>query len=210
MLCQRLAMLDVVSDPLNMAVGRELDRSMGDDQRIIEWLRADEQRVEALKLAAALDLNDWCIAAGFVRNLVWDKLHDRRETTPLNDIDLIHFDLASSSKARDSALEQALHSQSALPWSVKNQARMHIRNGDPQYASTEEAMRYWVEVETAIGARLNSRGDIELVAPFGVGALFAYTITMNPHRLKPADFAGRLHTKRWLEHWPKLRVDGGH
>lgn len=70
----------------------------------------------------------------------------------------------------------------AFPWSVKNQARMHLRSGRQPYTSTDDTISYWVEVEveTAMGARLNASGDIELVAPLGLGALFTRTITLNP------------------------------
>ena len=52
------------------------------------WLTNDPARMAALTIAAAQELPDWCLAAGFVRNLVWDKLHDFSSSTPLNDIDV--------------------------------------------------------------------------------------------------------------------------
>ncbi|WP_433925118.1 nucleotidyltransferase family protein [Vreelandella sp. 21] len=70
-----------------------------------------------------------------------------------------------------------------------------------------EAMSYWVEVETALGAALNSSGDVILVSPFGFDSLFNYTVTMNSKRPKPQGFNERLTTKRWLEIWPRLVVN---
>ncbi|MEM1403885.1 MAG: nucleotidyltransferase family protein [Pseudomonadota bacterium] len=162
--------------------------------------------MDALRLAASLNLNDWCLAAGFVRNLVWDKVHSYTVSTPLNDIDLIYFDPVRDSSDSDKAIESELRAISNLPWSVKNQARMHVRNDDAPYLSTEHAMKHWVELETAIGARISSSGDLELVAPFGVASLFDSTVTINPGRRKPADFTHRIKSKHWLELWPSLEV----
>lgn len=163
--------------------------------------------MDALKLASSLDLNDWCLAAGFVRNLVWDKLHGYDEPTPLNDIDFIYFDPEKLNG--DRGYEDHLKSITNLPWSVKNQARMHIRNGDDPYKSTTDAMSYWVEVETAIGANISGDGVVSILAPFGVKALFSNTITINQKRIKRGAFEQRLHDKKWLEIWPKLEICEG-
>lgn len=178
------------------------------EQRLREWIAADPLRMRALRIARELALPDWCIAAGFVRNLAWDKLHRFNTPTPLTDIDLLYFDPARSSREHDRALEARLAAiDRDLPWSVRNQARMHLRNEDAPYRSTLDAMTYWVELETAIGVRLDERGQIELVAPFGLDSLFAKKITPNRKRYKPAAFSERLAKKNWLWIWPELRVD---
>ncbi|SBS26237.1 hypothetical protein MSP8887_00362 [Marinomonas spartinae] len=179
---------------------------MKHEQQVISWLEQDEMRMDALRIAQQVGLNDWCIGAGFVRNLIWDKLHGYAHTTSLNDLDLIYFDPVNISVEADERIEKELTSHSVLPWSVKNQARMHCRNNDAPYRSTCHAMSYWVELETAIGARLSSLGQVELVAPFGVDVLFRKNITMNPDRLKPIDFDQRINSKRWLQLWPDLTV----
>lgn len=163
--------------------------------------------MRALFAAANLDLPDWCLAAGFVRNLVWDKIHGFSPATVLNDIDLIYFDPEDTSESKDRKLEQQLAGVLDVPWSVKNQARMHKRNCDRPYTSSSDAMSYWVEVETAVGAALDSSGDILLVSPFGLDALFNFTVTINAKRPKPQDFEDRVTSKRWLEIWPRLVVN---
>lgn len=176
------------------------------EHTIKEWIRSDQIRMSALRLASTLNLNDWCIAAGFVRNLVWDKLHDKETPTPLRDLDLVYFDSSSSGSASDRILERRLKNLSNQPWSVKNQARMHARNDDVPYTSTVDAMSYWVEIETAVGATLSDSMEIEIIAPFGIENLFSNTVTMNPKRRKPAEFCKRIKTKNWLSQWPKLTV----
>ncbi|MDR5887340.1 nucleotidyltransferase family protein [Vreelandella janggokensis] len=181
---------------------------MEHDALIKEWLTNDSARMEALKIAAGQRLPGWCLAAGFVRNLVWDKLHGFETKTALNDIDLIYFNPEDISDSRDHRIEQNLREVSTFPWSVKNQARMHETNMDCLYTSTADAMSYWVEVETAVGAALDDGEDVILVAPFGIKPLFDYTITLNPKRPKPTDFSARIFGKRWLQAWPRLVVKG--
>lgn len=190
-------------EPLRFTLGIEMDNSA----KIKKWISEDSMRMQALFIACSLGLSDWCLAAGFVRNLAWDKVHGYSGATALNDIDLIYFDPDNTSEEADKDLERRLKAISDFPWSVKNQVRMHERNSDSPYASAKDAMSYWVEVETAVGATLNESDDIEIVAPFGIDVLFEYTITPNPKRPKPEVFAQRLQEKKWLEIWPNLVVN---
>ena len=180
--------------------------TMNHECQIKQWLAGDEGRMQALRLAQQCGLPDWCLAAGFVRNLVWDRLHGSVPATPFNDIDLIYYDFDHAEEAEDIRYEADLRATSNLPWSVKNQARMHLGNGDKPYKNTSDAMSYWVEVETAIGVRLENSGELNIIAPFGVDALFNYTITLNPKRPKQEDFDRRISEKGWLIRWPKLVI----
>jgi len=179
---------------------------MNQQQQIIEWLQQDEVRMQALRCARRLGLKQWCLAAGFVRNLVWDQLHGHAVRTPLNDVDLVHFDASCCDAQRDKMLEARLAQWQPLPWSVKNQCRMHVHRQAAPYLSTEDAISYWTEVETAIGARLTADDHIELVAPLGVEALFTHTITFNPRHGDLQIFKQRVNDKQWLSLWPALRV----
>ena len=51
-------------------------------------LRQDKPRMQQLQAVQTLQLPDCFVAAGFVRNMVWDALHDY-PPTPLNDVDVI-------------------------------------------------------------------------------------------------------------------------
>ncbi|WP_233252343.1 nucleotidyltransferase family protein [Saccharospirillum sp. MSK14-1] len=175
-------------------------------QTLIAWLRADRYRMALLQTAAQTKRPDWCLAAGFVRNLVWDRLHGYQTPTPLTDVDLIYFDRRETREPVDRALEARLNAMQAAPWSVKNQARMHQRNGDAPYQSTADAMSYWVEVETAVGVRLNDSGEIEFLAPFGLKSLMDGCLSLNQKRPKPEAFAQRQTAKSWLNQWPLLKV----
>lgn len=175
-------------------------------QTIIGWIEQDPMRMLALRTAQSLALNDWCLAAGFVRNLVWDRLHGLTEATPLNDIDVIYFDPQDVTITTEKNLEQRLCAVASLPWSVKNQARMHVLHNHSSYSSSSEAMSYWVETETVIGATLTPDGKVELVAPLGTAELFAFSITANPRHGSPEVMLERAESKGWLTRWPRLQL----
>jgi hypothetical protein len=187
-----------------------------DAEQIGEWIRADVWRMEALRQARSLRLPDWWLAAGFVRNLVWDRLHGYSPSTPLNDIDLVYFnpdyfdpdyfDSVHACMRADREHERHLERASALPWSVKNQARMHERHGHRPYESIEEALSVWVERETAVGVTLGDDDRLRLIAPFGVGSLLAGRVTHNPRHGDPEVFRRRVAAKGWLRRWPKLDI----
>ncbi len=110
--------------------------------KIVELIKQDPIRVEALKVVSQLALPQCYIAAGFVRNLVWDSLHNFDVHTPLNDVDVIYFDPDESNP--DSYLLYEAQLKSCMPqlnWQVRNQAQMHIRNGDSPYTSSLDAMK---------------------------------------------------------------------
>ncbi len=164
--------------------------------------------MDVIAAARMLDLPDWAIGAGFVRNFVWDHLHDRAEQTPLNDIDVLYFDPADVSRATEDAAEQALlRIMPGQPWSVRNQARMHVGNGDPPYRCTSDAMSNWLETATAIGVRQSAEGQLHLLAPHGTADLFALRLAPTAAGLvKRQMFLSRIRSKGWLDTWPRLEL----
>jgi hypothetical protein len=60
--------------------------------KIIQLIKRDKLRLDALESVFLLNLPQCYLAAGFVRNLVWDYLHNKDSSTPLNDFDVIYFD----------------------------------------------------------------------------------------------------------------------
>ncbi|ELS9246942.1 nucleotidyltransferase family protein [Vibrio cholerae] len=173
---------------------------------IVELIKRDPIRTEALNHVSLLNLPQCYIAAGFVRNLVWDSLHGFESTTALNDVDVIYFDLNESNSNAYLGYEEYLKGcMPELNWQVRNQAQMHERNGDEPYQSSVDAMSYWPEKETAVGVRQTGVNQYEVVSAFGFESLFGYCITHNPKRSR-AIFENRVNSKGWLVRWPSLRV----
>jgi hypothetical protein len=173
-------------------------------------IASDRARMRILCFVRDLGLPDCWVAAGFVRNCVWDSLH-QHSTSPLpQDIDVIWYDPGQSTTARDLFLETVLRGRdSTLAWSVKNQARMHERNADRPYRSATDAMRYWPETATAVGVRLGPQGVIEVAAPFGLDDLFELIVRPTERFVseKHPVYLDRIRSKNWQATWPRLTIE---
>lgn len=174
--------------------------------RIVELVKQDPTRVEALNCVSQLGLPQCYIAAGFVRNLVWDSLHGFEITTPLNDVDVIYFDLNEQDLNVHFSYESQLKQQMPqINWQVRNQAVMHSRNGDVPYTSSLDAMSYWPEKETAIAIRQIAPETYECISAFGYESLFDCCVTHNPKRSREV-FENRVNSKGWLARWSSLSM----
>lgn len=176
-------------------------------RKLLDIFVSDPVRWSLLQNVRSLDLPDCWIGAGFIRNAVWDYLHDIPVNPPKTDIDVIWFDSLMTDIGEDKRLEAILrHQKPDYHWSVKNQARMHARNGDDPYRSSPDALRYWPETATAVAVRLTAEDSLEIAAPCGLADLFELRLAPTPHFLKNKmeTFKQRVADKRWLDFYPLL------
>jgi hypothetical protein len=180
-------------------------RTIADIEHLLEAhadLHALLSHVDSLGLP-----NGW-IGAGFIRNTVWDVLHGREiDVSRLSDVDVIFFDWSDTRKELENDLEHRLHElASDQNWSVKNQARMHLRNGDAPYRDTFNAVAHWAETATAVAAR-SIDGRIEVMAPHGVEDLLNLIVRPTPAFEHKMDvYRERVLGKDWPARWPKLTM----
>jgi uncharacterized protein len=167
----------------------------------------DPVGMKQLRAARTLALPDWCIAAGFVRNRVWDHLHDISPPREPPDIDVLYYDAADLSKEREVEYERRLDALLPGPlWQVRNQARMHVWKDVPQHRDTADSMTYWLETVTAVGVRLEADDSLTVIAPLGVDDLVNMHCRPTPFgRMRRHEYEGRIAAKRWRELWPKVR-----
>ncbi len=178
-----------------------------DKETILTLIRNDTWMMNILKAAQGLKLSDWMIGAGFVRNRVWDVLHGYSRPTPSGNIDLIYFDPSTLHPETDEAYEEKLRREiPETAWSIKNQARMHLKNNDPPYASSEDALAHWVETATCVAVTISDTNRLKLIAPFGINDLVDMVIRPNPKYSHLEDYRQRLKTKRWKTRWPKVKI----
>ena len=178
--------------------------------RLATLVAGDAWLMTVLKIARGLNLPDWAVGAGAVRNFVWDQLSAKPTRTKPADIDVLYFDPRDCDPARETAYEAALARQADLVWQVRNQARMHLRNGDPPYRDTEDALRYWLETPTCVAVRLEGDGHLTVIAPHGLDDLFALALRPTPQgRRRLAAYRARLASKDWTNQWPRLTIDHG-
>jgi RimJ/RimL family protein N-acetyltransferase len=176
---------------------------------ITSFVTAQPEMMKVLAAVEALGLPDCWVGAGFVRNPVWDALHGRPWSASYTDIDVVYFDPTDIDPKRDEVIEAELRVTNAdMPWSVKNQARMHVQNGDPPYADTADAMRHWPETCTAIAVR-SVGSTVELLALFGVDDLLNMIVRPTPAFANKLEiYRARLARKAWSLSWPMVREMG--
>jgi len=173
---------------------------------IADIIADDPVGMKQLRAARTLALPDWCIAAGFVRNRVWDHLHGISPPRPPADIDVLYYDASDLSKETEQAFEALLASLLPAPWQVRNQARMHIWKGLPQHTSTSDSMIYWLETVTAVGVRLEADDRLSVIAPLGTDDLLNLCCRPTEFgRERRSEYDERIAAKRWRELWPKVQ-----
>lgn len=173
---------------------------------ILKLIEGDPWMMGVLRQAAELNLPNWAVGAGFVRNKVWDALHCiERPGVDATDVDLVYYDAERQDRDADKELSAALAARTGINWEIRNTAYMGQRWNLPPYRSVEEAMSTWVETATAVGVRLEG-GRLTLVAPLGIDDLVNLVLRPCPaYADRPEALRERAAKKHWLEKWPKLR-----
>jgi len=173
---------------------------------IVSIIAQDPVGMKQLRAARTLALPDWCIAAGFVRNRVWDHLHGIAPPREPADIDVLYYDAADLSKEAEQALEARLSALEPAPWQIRNQARMHVWKELPQHKSTADSMAYWLETVTAVGVRLEADDSLTVISPLGTDDLLGLRCSPTAYgRTRLDEYEARIASKGWRALWPKVR-----
>lgn len=179
------------------------------EQKIIEIVKKDPWMMRILTVARDMNLPDWMIGAGFLRNKVWDYLHGyNNKEVPTSDIDLIFYDPDDISESKEELLNQLLREKLRVNWSVKNQARMHAKHAKTEpYKNSEEALAEWVETPTCVAVRLEKDDSLTLFAPHGIEDLVNLVVRPAPASINNLElFWDRVKSKGWEKKWPKLII----
>ncbi|MEI9950199.1 MAG: nucleotidyltransferase family protein [Pseudomonadota bacterium] len=178
-------------------------------QRLERIVRGTPWLFTVLETIHSLELPDGYLAAGAIRNTVWDALHGSTSLQPVGDLDVIYFSPANISNDAEDTLRAAFPQ---YEWEVTNQASVHHWQSRaagydiPAYDSIAKAMASWPETATAVGVRLGERGAMEIIAPHGLVDLFALTVRPSPAASDPSAYASRLRQKAWHLRWSRLLV----
>ena len=178
-------------------------------QRLERIVRESPWLLNVLETIRPFGLPDWYLAAGAIRNTVWDALTGSVRSEPDSDLDVVYFDSADAPNAAEQTLKAALPEYT---WEVTNQATVHHWQSQatgrniPAYDSMATAMASWPETATAVGVRLCDRGTMEFIAPHGLVDLFARTVRPSPTASDPRAYTSRLRQKGWHLRWPSLIV----
>ena len=147
------------------------------------------------------------LGGGVIRNMIWDKLHGYKEQTPIDDIDVVYFDILHKDKIYDEEIEKRLFTiMPNYKWSVKNQARMNSINNDEPYINIEDAVSKWPETASAIVMKKVSVDEYEVLAPHKLDDLFRLIVHPTPHFMNKIErYKQRVISHGWANKWKKLR-----
>lgn len=177
------------------------------EQDIVRLIENDEWMMNVLQIAKSLELPDWWICAGFIRSKIWDTLHNYEAKTTMPDVDVIYYDSLHKDEIYEQSLETKLmNMDAAIPWSVKNQARMHVVNNMPPYSSSVDAISKFPETATSLGVTLDEKNNVILTAPCGIEDVLSLQVRPTAHFLESKErlhmYKNRVIKKNWQK---KLR-----
>ncbi|MCA0993454.1 nucleotidyltransferase family protein [Guptibacillus hwajinpoensis] len=177
----------------------------------MKLIENDERMMEIIKAASQLNLPDWWICAGFVRSKIWDTLHGFEKRTDPPDVDVIYYNLDDTREKTEKELEAQLKRiLPGVPWSVKNEARMHVINHIEPYTSAEDAISKFPETATALGVKIDKDNNLILTAPWGVDDVIHLEVKATPFfresKERAAIYKERVIKKDWKEIWKKIEV----
>ena len=175
------------------------------EKEILDLIKSDKWMMSVISTASSLNLPQWIIGAGFVRNKVWDYLSgNNKNVVDTRDVDLVYFDPMGNDESGDKRLSEELLRKTGIEWEVVNQYYAHKWNNLSPYKSTEDAIFQWPETVTAIGVTILD-DKLKLIAPYGVNDLINFIVRPSPN------FKGgiekvkeRMTQKKWLNKWPKI------
>jgi hypothetical protein len=133
-------------------------------------------------------------------------LHGFKERTPISDIDVIYYDDGNTDELEEKKLEMRLRNiLPDIPWSVKNEARMHVVNSIPPYSSSIDAISKFPETATSLGVKLDEKEDSLLDAPWGINDVVKLEVKPTPYFKELKELAKvyeeRITKKNWKAIW---------
>ncbi|MEH1874201.1 nucleotidyltransferase family protein [Nostoc sp.] len=171
----------------------------------LQMILADTPIDTVLRAIAQLNLPNWWLAGGAVRNTVWYSIFGNECKLGIKDFDIAFFDIEGNRSqelaAKATLTEQFPHEQ----FDVKNQASFaRWRPGRTPYTSTEDGITDWLHTATAVGVRLDAQDQWQFFTPYGLDDLFSGIIQPTPAHIDNLD----AHTKAatFLQKCPYLRL----
>lgn len=177
-----------------------------DIRRLVE---SDQWMMDVLSAAEKLNLPDWWIGGGFLRNKVWNAVSgiDSHSDT---DVDLSYFNANDTKPETDWLYDERMSSDYPnVDWEIRNQSRMHYKNKVDPYESVIDAVSRWPETATSVAVKLEN-GKLRFLFCYGIDDLVNLIVRPTPEfrtgRLLKI-FKYRVDAKKWLDIWPGLKVE---
>ncbi len=177
------------------------------EERFTQIIKQQSWLMNALRDVRSLRLPDWYIAAGAVRNTVWNYLNGCSTTSNQKDVDVVYFDKSHLNLRRDLEIYQTLKRINPdLDWDVTNQARKNSK--DLVAESSCQSIAYWSETPTCIGVRLEDNDNLNICAPHGLDDLMNLIVRPVPESYQRLSlYRERISEKNWKKIWPRLKIE---
>ena len=181
------------------------------EDELKDVLYGTPEMIDILAIIRSLALSDSWLAAGSIRNLIWNLLSDKPLFDNDTDVDVIFFDQAMSYEETQALAEQLKRNYPNYDWELQNQAHMHLHHPNtPPYLNSSDAIARFPETCTAIGARLTDTNQLAILAPYGLSDIVTFTVRPTPYFTetpdKLASYCARLAKKNWQDKWPNLKI----
>ncbi len=175
--------MDAVEVTLERALDGTWDRTKKTIERetILREIFSTSEFLPVLKAIRAINLPDWWLAGGAVRNTVWRHLFPDRCQLGIKDFDVAFFEGNGTREDEIAAKKRLTDQFPRLIFDVKNQAGFGVwREWHFRFTSTEDGIAHWLHTATATGIRLNVDSEIEVFAPYGLSDLFGGIVRPTP------------------------------
>lgn len=151
------------------------------DTQYLQTILVDSPVGLVLPAIAQLNLSNWWLAGGAVRNTVWRSLFGEDCKLVIKDFDIAFFD-SQGNRDQELVAKEALEKQFPQhQFDVKNQASFaRWRNGRRPYDSSEEGIADWLHTATAVGVRIDPQDNWEFFTPYGLDDLFNGVVRPTP------------------------------
>ncbi len=180
------------------------------DERLIGLVLNDRYVMKALKAVQQIEIENWCIGAGMIRDLVWRELHQYSKVSS-KDIDVVYYDRSGEIEDEKEIENKLKEFESEYAWEVTNQALVHLWYKDDYgkpitpNESLSDGISKWPEIATCVGVYLDRNNQVQIIAPYGLEDLFDMIWRRNPKKSKGL-FETRIHEKQIEEKWPKVKI----
>jgi hypothetical protein len=161
----------------------------------LQTVLADTSVGIVLPAIAQLNLPNWWLAGGAVRNSVWRSIFGDTCALVIKDFDIAFFDATGDRSQELAAKDKLTEKFPNYQFDVKNQASFaRWRPGRRPYTSTEDGVQDWLHTATAVGVRINVHGEWEFFTPYGLDDLFNGIIRPAPAHINNPDASNKAST----------------
>jgi len=178
------------------------------EEDIAQLVESDEWMMKVLRAAEELNLPDWWIGAGFLRNKVWNALEGNSSHSN-TDVDLVYFNSSNFKPETDWSYDGKMEKDYPFAdWEIRNQARMHTIGNYKPYTSTADGISNWIATATCTAVKLDG-GKLKFLFCYGIEDLINLIARPIVKFQTPElidTFYNHVQKKDWQKKWPHLEI----